>query len=417
MNYGDAILKNNNNQDFDQNIIEDFERSYTSSTDEEENYSNKIIKSTKIFDTNYLPQKLRHRGKEINKLGEYFSPLEKGENPKDLSIYGKTGTGKSAVIKYVLNLLETKFDREDRFLVYVNCKSNDSATQIFSKIARKISKKDLPKSGLGASVYLEEAIERLEETGSVLIVVLDEVDYLLEKREDLEMVLYNLTDENDITTIMISNNASWKEEIKDTRIMSRMGAKKMNFSAYSKDQLLDILKDRVREGLKEGSWDEEILKYISERASDEYGDARIGIKLVYESASEAQDSFEEKISKDHVDVALEILEKNNVLDYISTLSAQQKILTIALARKYQKTNYIATSSLYKEYKNIAKGSEKYRCVGKSMIYRYLKELQVYGIIERKKSQKESSGRGRKEMIIKPKFNPKELLKEVEKGNI
>lgn len=392
-----------------------FDKSFNE--EEESSYFQSIIEKEKVFDSNYIPPKLRHRAKELSQLGEYFSPLKNGENPKDLSIYGRTGTGKTAVIKYALNRLETKYQNSDTYLSYVNCKSNDTATRVFSKIARKICKKDLPPAGYGASTYFEELKAELERTGNVLITVLDEIDFLLDNEEELERVLYNLTNENDITTIMISNDATWKERIEDTRILSRMGARNMTFTAYTKDQLVDILEDRAAEGLRESTWNQEVLEYIAERASDEYGDARIGIKLLYESASEAEDLYSEEISTDDVDDALRNLEKSNIIDYVSTLPAQQKILTMALAEKYQNTPYITTSSLYNHYKELVEDSDRHRCVSKNMIYRYLKELQVYGIIDKKKGSNKGGGRGRKEMIIEPKFNPEELLEEIEKGNV
>ena len=49
----------------------------------------------------YTPDILPHREREINDLASVLVPALHGETPSNVFIYGKTGTGKTAVSKFV----------------------------------------------------------------------------------------------------------------------------------------------------------------------------------------------------------------------------------------------------------------------------------------------------------------------------
>ena len=49
----------------------------------------------------YIPPKLPHRDREINQLASILVTGIKGGRPSNVFIYGKTGTGKTAVVKYL----------------------------------------------------------------------------------------------------------------------------------------------------------------------------------------------------------------------------------------------------------------------------------------------------------------------------
>ena len=54
-----------------------------------------------VMRPSYMPEILPHRDKEINDLAAILVPALKGETPSNVFIYGKTGTGKTAVVKFV----------------------------------------------------------------------------------------------------------------------------------------------------------------------------------------------------------------------------------------------------------------------------------------------------------------------------
>ena len=56
-----------------------------------------------ILRPSYIPDVLPHRQEEINSLASVLVTALKGERPSNILIFGKTGTGKTACVKYIGN--------------------------------------------------------------------------------------------------------------------------------------------------------------------------------------------------------------------------------------------------------------------------------------------------------------------------
>jgi len=82
-----------------------------------------------------MPDMLPHRDKEINNLASILVPALRGETPSNIFIYGKTGTGKTAVTKYVgKELLKkgTETGKKVNF-IYINCEVVDTQYRLLTK--------------------------------------------------------------------------------------------------------------------------------------------------------------------------------------------------------------------------------------------------------------------------------------------
>lgn len=102
------------------------------------------------------------------------------------------------------------------------------------------------------------------------MVVLDEVDQLEEKD-----VLYDLNRTRGLSLVLVANSAEELFAELGERVASRFKtATQIHFDRYGTDQLVGILKDRVRWGLHEGAVTDDQLRWIAEAAG---GDARVAI--------------------------------------------------------------------------------------------------------------------------------------------
>ena len=76
----------------------------------------------------YTPEILPHRGREINDIASVLVTALRGETPSNIFIYGKTGTGKTAVTKFVGKKLLKKGEETEKHVnfVYINCEVVDT---------------------------------------------------------------------------------------------------------------------------------------------------------------------------------------------------------------------------------------------------------------------------------------------------
>ncbi len=86
-----------------------------------------------------MPEVLPHREKEINDLANILVPALRGETPSNVFIYGKTGTGKTAVVKFVGKELLKKGEQTGKKVnfIYMNCEIVDTQYRLLQNIANR----------------------------------------------------------------------------------------------------------------------------------------------------------------------------------------------------------------------------------------------------------------------------------------
>jgi cell division control protein 6 len=167
--------------------------------------SAKLFKDRDVLRHDYLPEKLPYRENQIRLLGEAVAPVLKDARCSNIFIYGQTGTGKTAVTKYVLSHLETKakeYGAAVRFC-YVNCRMAGSEYRVFANLSQSIGLV-IPFTGLSVGEVFDRFRIGLDASKTLFIVVLDEVDDLIKDRGD--HLLYELTRINETLDRMMHAN-------------------------------------------------------------------------------------------------------------------------------------------------------------------------------------------------------------------
>lgn len=175
-----------------------------------------IFKDREVLRNDYIPENLPHREEQIRCFGETITPALKGSRCSNVFIYGKTGTGKTAVVKYVLNKLMHKAGELGApiSVCYANCRLNGTEYRILSSLCESINVK-VPFTGLALGEVFDRFKKGLNLRKSLLIVVLDEIDALVKDRGDV--LLYDLTRINEglncskTSIVGISNDLQFKE--------------------------------------------------------------------------------------------------------------------------------------------------------------------------------------------------------------
>ena len=244
----------------------------------------RIFRDREVLRHDYLPEKLPHREAQIKTLGETVAPVLKGARCSNVFIYGKTGTGKTAVTKYVLQHLEVKakeLGAPVKFC-YVNCRLAGTEYRVFSVLCRNIGI-SVPFTGLSVGEVFNRFKNGLDVSKKLLIIVLDEIDALIKARGDT--LLYELTRINEtlrnskVSHIGISNDLRLKEFL-DPRVLSSLSEEEIVFRPYDASELKNILSERAKLAFQEGALSDGALSLCSALAAAEHGDARRALDLL-----------------------------------------------------------------------------------------------------------------------------------------
>ena len=193
-----------------------------------------------------------------------LAPALTKDRVSNLFAYGKTGTGKTIVTKFVLDRLQRKAREHGRALdtSYVNCRLSGTNYRVIADLCRALGR-EVPFTGLAVGELLDRFRNALQSRGSAFLVVLDEIDALVKRSED-DSLLYELTRINEKLTdgwiglIGISNDLHFKDFL-DPRVLSSLGEEEVVFKPYSSDELYDILKERAQLAFRSGVLDQGAL--------------------------------------------------------------------------------------------------------------------------------------------------------------
>ena len=320
----------------------------------------KFVKSTALFKDrevlrhDYLPEKLPHREEQIRLLGQTVAPVLRNARCSNIFIYGKTGTGKTAVAKYVLSHLETKakeYGAPVRFC-YVNCRMIGSEYRIFASLSQNIGL-SIPFTGLSVGEVFDRFRNGLDSSRTIFIVVLDEVDALIKDRGD--GILYELTRINEtlhrskVSIIGISNDLRLKELL-DPRVFSSLSEEELVFRPYDASELHNILLERSRLSFHDHALSEAALNICSALAAAEHGDARRALDLLRVAGEVAERQGATVVTEDHVRKAEKHIEHNRVVDALQNLTMHSKLVLLSVYR-LSKTS-ATTGTIYDVYSDI-----------------------------------------------------------------
>ncbi len=401
-----------------------------------------LFQNKEVMRSSYTPEELPHREAEIRGLGSILVPALRGETPSNVFIYGKTGTGKTACVKYVGNELVKK-GREPEIakrvnLIYINCEVVDTQYRVLQNIANSFVPADkwsqrIPFTGWPTDEVYEAlrryadghtkdeneqwVIDTTRKAGEVTVVVLDEVDKL--KGDE---VLYTLTrintdlKHNKVSVIGISNDLKFTEFL-DPRVKSSLGEESMIFPPYDAHQLEDILSQRAEMALKKGILDESVIPLCAALAAREHGDARRALDLLRVSAELAERERQKEVRESYVRMAQNKIELDRISEVVRTLPTQSKLVLLATIQgeemnKEVGVQTLTTGEVFAIYKDLCKQTS---CdiLTQRRITDLISELDMLGIFTARVISKGRYGRTREIQMSCPIDSTRSVLGEDE----
>ncbi|MGQ9538221.1 MAG: ORC1-type DNA replication protein [Candidatus Bathycorpusculaceae bacterium] len=313
-----------------------------------------VFKDREVLRHDYLPERLPHRENQIRRLGETVAPVLKGARCSNIFVYGKTGTGKTAVTKYVLTRLEAKakeFGAPVSFC-YVNCRLAGTEYRVLVSLCNSIQLY-IPFTGLSVGEVFERFKKGLDAARKIMIIVLDEVDVLVKSRSDT--LLYELTRINEalsrskVSIIGISNDLRLKEFL-DPRVLSSLSEEELVFRPYDAQELRDILAERAQMAFRETALSEGALSLCAALAAAEHGDARRALDLLRVAGEVAERTGVERVTEEHIREAERLIEHNRVVEALANLTLHSKLVMLSVFHLVRANGYRAvTGEIYEVY--------------------------------------------------------------------
>ena len=307
----------------------------------------------------FRPKKLPHRQSEIEKLTFNLVEALNGHIPSNMTLYGVTGAGKTAVTSYVCDELEAKGREINRPVqtIMVNCRQIDTQYRVLSHLGNSLLESheidEIPFTGWPTDRVFGELVRRMDGRGGVFVIILDEIDHLVRKAGD--DLLYNLTSINAslksarACVIGISNDLKFTDFL-DPRVRSRLGQSDVVFNPYDAMQLQNILRQRAEGALVEGALDDSVIALCAAIAAQEHGDARCALDLLRVSTEKAEQSGDECVTQSHVRMAQHQLEADQMHPVLASLPSQQKlVLASILLNERNGLRNIQTGEVYNVY--------------------------------------------------------------------
>ena len=385
-----------------------------------------IFKDRTVLSPHYIPDVLPYREKYIEEIMKTLAPALKGQKPKNTFIYGKTATGKTSTIKYIMKDFTATAEKMkcESIIRYINCRMYNSRYRVMQKLLKEFFP-EVEKAGYGVTYFYEKLIELLSK-GKQVIVVLDEIDMI----KDLDDLVYTFTRVNDeleskkggLTIVGISNKLDFKSML-DPRSRSSLYETELVFPPYDSIQIKGILKQRIELGFEKDVVTPGALNYISAITAQESGDARYGLKLLLKAGDVAENLNKDKIEVEDVDRARALVDYDLAAEAISTLPPNHQLVLYTIAKLtlkkqtklFSNTNdndtYLFSGDVYENYVKISKFFGK-KPKSARWYRQYINELEMLGLISTLFTGKGIRGHTK---VIKIGHNPNDVISIINKN--
>ncbi|CAL9097343.1 unnamed protein product [Musa acuminata var. zebrina] len=322
-----------------------------------------------------------------------------------LYVCGCPGTGKTLSIGKVQEHLLV-WSKEEGIqspdILTINCTSLTSTTEIFSKMLVKFRPTSKIKNFSPLQHLQKIFSQKGQSSGRMMLIVADEMDYLITKDSSVLHDLFMLTTLPFSRCILIGIANAIDLADRFLPKLESLNCKPVviTFRAYSKDQILKILQQRLMV-LGCDVFQSAALEFCARKVAAASGDIRRAFDICRSAIevleAELRDPTEKKeteiVSFDHMDIAISKSCKSPLVNIIRSLPQHQQVILCSLVRLFrQRKNSTAlgeASSINRSYLDICK-STQIRPIGMTEFADMCRALADQGLLELGNSRKDRS---------------------------
>jgi len=296
-----------------------------------------IYRNRDALREDYQPDTLVGRDEELERYKTALQPVINGEQPNNIFLYGKTGVGKTAGTRFLLDHLiddAAQYDDIKLTVKMLNCDGLSSSYQIATRLVNKFrtESNQISTTGYPRSTVYDMLWEELDKCGGTILIVLDEVDHIND-----DSILYQLPrarangnlSKAKIGIIGISNDFSFRDNL-SPKVKSSLCEEEIQFPAYDAQELIQILRQRADVAFYDGVLTDGVIELCAAYGAKDAGDARQSLDLLMKTGDLARDRDTKAITEDLVRDARNELERGRIREGISGLTQHGHLVLYAL---------------------------------------------------------------------------------------
>src|SRR6056297_74607 len=140
-----------------------------------------IFRNEDMLREDYQPDSITAREDEISTYMAALQPIVNGAQPRNIFLYGKTGVGKTAVSRYLLQQLQRdteQYDDVELSVCWLNCTILSSSYQVAVNLVNQLRPPDerISTTGYPQQRVFDILYTELDRIGGTILLVLDEID-------------------------------------------------------------------------------------------------------------------------------------------------------------------------------------------------------------------------------------------------
>lgn len=286
-----------------------------------------LFRDPEVFEIDYVPEQFNHRDTQIRELAFQVRPGLRGGRPLNTICRGLPGTGKTTSVRKVFAEIEEVTQK--LVPIYINCQIDNTKFAVFSQIYRRIFGHLPPASGVSFKQLLDAIARALQREEQVLLVGLDDANYLLYENE-INHVLYSLLRSHEaypgvrigVVAIVSDMSVSLQTEV-DARVASVFRPTEIYFPPYSGEEVHGILEERVLQGLYPNVLRPEMLDLVVEQTMKS-GDLRVGIDLLKRATLSAEKAARRSIEQEDICKAYKVSRYLHLAYSLRALRAEER---------------------------------------------------------------------------------------------
>ena len=294
-----------------------------------------VFRDEHVFEIDYVPETFAHRETQLESLKYALRPAVRGSRPLNTVVRGPPGTGKTTSVQKLFGELQGRPDVET---VRVNCQVDSTRYAVFARIFEGVFDYEPPSSGVSFKKLFGQITDRLADQETVLVVALDDVNYLFYENEASD-TLYSLLRAHEadresaakIGVVCVSSDLSLGViDGLDSRVQSVFRPEEVYFPPYDAGEIADILRERARRGFHDGVLGDPELDRVAELTADS-GDLRVGIDLLRRAGLNAEMRASRTVSVEDVEEAYDKSKYVHLSRSLRGLSESERALVAVLA--------------------------------------------------------------------------------------